>query len=210
MGYMRPGTKVRFWTPRVKNKPSVDPPGMLKIVAALSILSVVGVLVYAAALTITSTSSVGLKTEVALYIALLHFLLPLGIAYTISTNSPLSRTLITAYSAILYCATLLGKGYLGRLQTDTNVKLVVATGLLVVIVVWLFRSPKMRVYYALISGSALPGDLPRPIEELVGPGPVERWIARVSNAVLPFAEFAIVLLIIAAVIYGFLVAYGGW
>ena len=63
MSHMRPGMKIRFWTPRVKNRPDVDPPGLLKLVAALAILSVVAVLVYAVGLSLMSTSTTSLASS---------------------------------------------------------------------------------------------------------------------------------------------------
>lgn len=41
----RPGVKIPFGPPGFKNRPDVEPPGFLRVVAALSIFSVAGTVV---------------------------------------------------------------------------------------------------------------------------------------------------------------------
>jgi len=165
---MRPGVKFKLRKFGFKNKPSVDPPGLLRLVAVLSIFSVVGVLVYSVFQTTTGMEFSGMATEKAAYIAMLHFILPFCVFYAVSTNSVLSRILIVVYLLILYFATIAGKGYLGELSIDSEAKLVVTTAALFLILAWLFRSPKMRLYYALIADKPVPEDLEARASELIG------------------------------------------
>jgi len=154
--HMRPGSKIRFWSPKFQNKPSVEPPGLLRLLSGLSIVSVVGVLIYAVVLTLDGVSSTTRGTESAAYVAVLHFLLPLCVAYTISTNSAISRILITIYFVTLCAAVIFQKGFLGNLDFEPTVKLPVATAVFALLMAWLYRSPRMRVYYTLLLGKPIP------------------------------------------------------
>ena len=166
MGLLRPGTKVRFWTPGYKNRPDVSPPGLLRLVSVFSFLSVTGVLLYAITITLSSLSFVQADPIEAAYIATLHFVLPICIFYTISTNSALSRPLIGIYFATLYVATVGGIGFLGNLPIDQATKFVSATLCLILFAWWLLRSARMRLYYALIAHRPVPVDLADRIDEL--------------------------------------------
>jgi hypothetical protein len=163
---MRPGIKFRLWSPKFKNKRSVDPPGILRLVAALSLVSIIGVLVYSVAIGTTSSSLLHIERDWAIYVTLLHFILPFCVLYAVTTNSPASRILIATYFVILYSATLAGKGYLGSLPFSIAVKGGAATVVLVSILLWLYRSPKMRCYYALISDKPIPEELQSRLSEL--------------------------------------------
>ena len=162
---MRPGTKVKMWAPRFKNRPEVEPPGLLKAVGALSIASIVSVLVYAVAQSVSGVETLGIE---AAYIAVLHFVLPFGVFYAISANSPLSRLAIATYAVILCTATVSGKGFLGGLQIEEAVKIAVAGGALFLVLAWLYGSPKMRFYYTSLSNNPMPPDLASRAEELHG------------------------------------------
>jgi len=159
MTEMRPGTKIRFWTPGYRNRPDVQPPGLLRLVGGLSFLSVVGMLVYITALALTGTTGSYLGRESAIYIALVHFLLPLSIGYTVGVNSPASRILIVAYCGTLYAATLADKGYLGLLKIDAQIRFALATAALVLVLSWLYGSPKMRLYYLMLRNAPIPDSL---------------------------------------------------
>lgn len=190
--HMRPGTIIKFWSPRFENRPDVEPPALLKAVGALSIFSVVGALVYAVArqMAVGGTSDVvGVE---AMYVAVLHFVLPFGVFYTINMNSPLSRPIIALYTIVLCGATVAGKGFLGSLPVDAAIRLYAPLAIAALVLGWLFASPKMRFYYATISGKPLPPALQARAEELqAGPllGPrsravVEWFVDNMETAVL--------------------------
>ena len=168
MFHMRPGTKVPLRSRSYKNRPTVEPPGLLRIVAALAIFSVVGVMIYSVFLALAGGAPSELYRETAIYVAILHFLLPIGIAYTVTTNNRISRFLIAAYALILYTATLYGKGVLGGLEVDATVRAVASSICLALIGYWLFLSPKMRFYYSLISHKPIPPDLEDRADRLEG------------------------------------------
>jgi hypothetical protein len=209
MNQMRPGVKVRFWSPRYKNMPSVEPPGLLKLASILAIFSVVGVLIYAVALALSGTVGAVFKTSAAISVAVVHFVMPLGAIYTVATNSPLSRIVILAYSLVVYGTTVAGIGFLGGLQINFVTKFVVSTVVLVSVLSWLLGSLKMRVYYAVISGSELPDGLDRSADEILAPGAIECSLSRIGDKLGPIAEVVAGLLVIAGCAYAFLVTWGG-
>ncbi len=183
MGDMRPGTKVPFWSPRNTNKPAIEPPFLLRLVSGLCILSVVAVLVHGGAISMGLYGIPAPSRIDSIYIAVLHFLLPIGITYTIVSNNPLSRFLLSVYFIVLYTATVMRKGFLGTLGDDETLRLIIASGVFIVLMAWLFRSPRMRVYYLLLNGKPIPADLASRAYELAtpkGPGPktnkVVEWV----------------------------------
>ena len=203
MTLMRSGVKVRLWSPRFKNQPHIHPPGLLRVVSVLSIFSIIGVLCYSVAIATTAPGS-GPEPVDAAYIAVLHFALPLAIAYTISGNYRSSRILIAIYVATQYVATILGVGFLGQLGAAMSIRFIVATVIVFLLGNWLFFSPKMRFYYAKISGQPVPLDLAGREEELAG----HAWLSPQKSATLEWfadnLETAVLLGFVAVVIYAFI------
>ncbi|MEM1176613.1 MAG: hypothetical protein AAGA33_03035 [Pseudomonadota bacterium] len=179
MGIFRPGTRVRFWTPRYTNRPDIGPPLPLRIVSGLSILSVVGTLLYAVFETLSTLESWGLSAFDALYIAVLHFLLPLAAAYTLSGNYPISRLVVSLYCLTLAGATATGRGMLGALAADSTLLAILVPGLLVSFVAWLFLAPGPRAYYLMVAGR----DVPEPLRSAAASLKESRWLSeRVRHA----------------------------
>lgn len=203
MSDLRPGTKIKFWNPGFRNRPDVQPPGLLLLVSVLALLSSVGLLVFAVADSLSTAGSSAFDAEEALYIAVLHFVLPLTIAYTISTNSPLSKPLILAYILVLFAATMMGIGYLGELEFQGELKAVVATAIFLVVLLWLVGSPKMRLYYVLLSGKPVPEDLQHRVHELSG----KSWLGPKARQTLDWVadnlETIVLLGFIVVVLYAF-------
>jgi hypothetical protein len=148
-----------MWTGGYTNQPSIDAPWLLKLVAALAILSIVGALIYVVVVSIGGPGSPSLSTEEAIYISLLHFVMPLLVMYTVTTNSPISRLLILGYIVTLSLSTIGGKGILGSFNMDPTLRAGILVLVVLAVALWLFASPKMRFYYAVISGRPIPGDL---------------------------------------------------
>ena len=163
---MRPGTKLPSGIKSFKNKPEVEPPGLLKAISILSIVSIVGVLVFAVKLGLSDLSSPTNYAEEAAYVAVLHFILPFGVAYTVTTNSRFSRHLIALYCLILCTATIAGKGFLGGLTSDFTTRTILSVSGFLIVVSWLFASPKMRYYYLLVSDQPVPPELASRATEL--------------------------------------------
>ncbi|MEM7312336.1 MAG: hypothetical protein AAF497_04210 [Planctomycetota bacterium] len=142
--------------------------------------------------------------EVALYIAVLHFLLPISVAYTIMMNHRISRLLISIYVTVLFVATLLGKGLLGSIPLAADIRAILATALFGVIIAWLYRAPKMRYYYALLSGEPVSDDLLERSEELAG----HHWLSSKTKSVIEWfadhLETAVLLGFVVVAIYAFI------
>lgn len=156
MTNMRPGQRIRFWSPRFLNQPGVAAPGLLRLLAGVGMFSVAGVPLYAVALALTGTD---VDNAEAAYVAVVHFILPLGLFYAVNANSPLSRPIVTIYILVLGTATYMGKGFLGHLAVDDVVIRSVTLAVVPVVLLWLYATPKMRVYYALIRGRDVPFEL---------------------------------------------------
>jgi len=203
--HMRPGTIIKFWSPRFENRPDVEPPVLLKLVGGLSMFSVVGTLVYAVAVSMGDTGTYEPTGIEALYIAVLHFVLPFGVFYSINMNSPLSRPIIAVYTLVLSAATIAGEGFLGNLLSDDSLRLYAALAVAVPVLAWLFASPKMRFYYATISGKPLPPALEARANELRG-GP---WLSPRGRAVLEWFVDHMETLVLLGFIALVLIAFWG-
>lgn len=165
-------TKVPFRTLKTKHAPAVRPPGLLSLFSVLCILSMIGTLAYAVALTVMSSSGHSIDPLQGVVIAQIHFLLPVLIAYSVSTNSSWSRPLIAIYSSALAAQMLLGFGYLAPMAESFESAAGVTLTVLALILVWLYGSPKMRIYYALIQDRPLPASLAeRAIDYVENPWP---------------------------------------
>ena len=202
MGLFRPGTKVRFWTPGFKNQPSVEPPASLRLVSALSICSVVGVLIYAVVVALrVDVSSV--SAELAAYVAVLHFLLPTGIAYAIATNSPMSRPLILVYLLLLGGATAAGLGYLGSFPVPASIRIPISGAAFVLVTLWLYRSPGMRVFYAVLADKPVPPALATRSEDIIESNKIDPRLRATIDWVSDHLETVVLLGFIVVVIYAF-------
>ena len=201
MGLWRPATKIRFWTPKFRNRPYVQPPGFLKLISVLSIFSIVGTVIFHLVVTLGDVAaSTSIDPSSALYISVLHFLLPFAIALSISTNSPISRLLILLYFLVLSGATVLGKGYLGSIVMNDTQRTTSAIGMLLGVCAYLFLSPKMRAYYALLRGDAVPmGTGDEAVELVENPWPGKRGKA-VLEWLVDHLEIIVVLGLIVSVI----------
>lgn len=197
----RPGTKLPFWSPRFKHKPAVEPPGLLRLVSGLCIFSIVGVLGYAVAAGLGILGFSAPSRIDALYIAVLHFLLPLSIAYTVSTNSPASRFLISVYVIVLFVATVTGRGYLATLGNNATLRIIIAAGALVLLLTWFFRSPRMRIYYILLQDQPIPADLEDRAYELAATSSLSPRTKRLMEWLTGHLEIVVMLGFIVLVIY---------
>ena len=172
MGTRRPGTIIRFWNPRFTNQPDIGPPLLLRLVSGLAILSVVGTLLYAVSTTLSAVGAAGLTSNQSLYVAVLHLVLPLVAAYTISNNYPVSRSVLVVYSLVLTAATVLGVGVLGQLAAKQPVIAVGVPAAFTGFVFWLFLGRKLKVYYWLIAGKPVPDEFRDAAEALRE----DRWL----------------------------------
>ena len=204
MSLMRPGTKIPFWTPKFTNRADVSPPLLLRLIAGIGLFSVAGVLIYGVALALDHTGSSIASAAEGLYIAILHCLLPIGISYAIFANSPWSRPLLAAYVLILSTATALGRGLLGSLTDETAVRVSVVVFAAGTTLYWLFRNPRMRVYFALIAGRPVPPELHERAEEF---NVTNGFGARARLAIERFVESVELLILLGFIATVFLALY---
>ena len=111
---------------------------MLRLVGALSMLSVVVTLMYTVFEATSVTGFLHGAERRMLYIAPLQFVLPFLVLYTINTNSWLSRPLVPLYKLVLFGATILGYGVLGAIDINEILRLVFASAFLLVVFLWLY------------------------------------------------------------------------
>ena len=200
MPSLRPGTKIKFWSPRFTNRPDVEPPGLLKFTGAISIFSAVGVLVYAVAMSLAMGGPAGID---AIYVAVLHFVLPICIFYTINVNSPLSRFAIGFYIVVLGVATISGRGFLGNLPIPEDSRVIASVAVMATIIGWLFASPKMRFYYATITGRPMDDELLARADELQGGISLSPRTRAILEWIIDRLETAVLFGFIAVVLYAY-------
>ncbi len=200
----RPGVKIPFGPPGFKNRPDVEPPGFLRVVAALSILSVVGTVVYSVFASLSGIGMSEIDPEKGIYVAVLHFLLPISVAISIGSNSHLSRFLISAYVLVLGIATFMGRGFLGELIPADGPRGALSIAVMTATIAWLFTSSKSRYYYLLIAGKDMPNDIIGRDDELAG----KNWLSTRTRSTITWIvdhlETVVLLGFVAVVIYAFL------
>ncbi len=201
---MRPGVKFKLWSPKFTNRPDIEPPALLKFVGTFSVLSAFGFLVFAVAIVIVpyGTSHEPDWVE-ALYVATLHFILPIGVFYTVMVNSPLSRYMIAIHIVTLTVATIAGRGYLGQLPVSDDTRVIASAAIMTIVLAWLFGSPKMRFYYAVISGKPVPEDLRSRVDELRGGVLLHPKVRAMLEWVIDRLEIAVMLGFIFLVFYAY-------
>lgn len=198
---IRPGTRVPRGQQSFKNRPEAIPPVLLRLVAAMSLISVVGMLVYAVVERLTERGDVYLLPGDALLVVGLHFVLPFGVVYTVSTNSGWSRHLIAIYAIVLGTATALGVGFLGTLPMSELTRITISISAVLVIGVWLFGSSKMRLYYALVAGKPIPDDLAPQLRNLLVPSTFARRAASAIDWAADRMETIVLLGFVALALY---------
>ena len=203
MSTHRPGTKIRFWNPRHTNRPDIGPPLLLRLVSGLAILSVAGSLLYAVQQTLSTIGLSSPRSIDSIYVAVLHFILPLLAAYTISNNYPVSRSVLVVYTLVLTVATLLGIGVLGQLAAQQAIIAIGLPAMFTGFIFWLYLGRKAKVYYWLIAGKPVPDEYCDVAEALRE----DRWlnprVREASNRVLDNLEIITMIGFILLVLLAF-------
>jgi len=125
----------------------------------LCVISIIGTLWYAVSQTLTLFGSPADSPATDIFVGFLNFALPLLVAYTISANHPSSRILILGYATAVYVWALYTERLSEVLSQGPYISAAIATIAYVFVLIWLFRSPKMRYYFALIKNRPVPADL---------------------------------------------------
>jgi hypothetical protein len=63
---------------------------------------------------------------------------------------------------------------------------------------WLYRSQKLRVYYAMILDKEVPDDLV--VAEVLAPSRFEAWLSRVGELVSPWLEALVVVIVLGSIV----------
>mgnify|MGYP003652465809 CR=1 FL=1 len=178
----------------------VTPPLSLRAVLVLCIVSVTGTLLYGVATELSSGAGSGKSIPALLAIVACYFLLPMLIAHTIANNRAQSCVLILAYVAALLYALA---GVIESARLDDAGRSVAAAGLVaapLLVAWWLYGSPRLRLYYALVSGKEIPIDLRARTDALLVPGRLEALFGQVARWLAPWFETAAVLLVLMGII----------
>ncbi|MDX1515986.1 MAG: hypothetical protein R3288_04055 [Woeseiaceae bacterium] len=198
----RPSVKIPLRTVQPVNAPFVTPPLALRGLAILCLASVPGFLVFAVAQKLTVGFSGGATAWDLVVTSVSFFVLPVAVAYTISVNRPISRLLIAGYAGLMSYHAIAWASEQGWARDEGWLIGATVLSACFMFLFWLFRSNKNRVYFALISGRALPGDIDNAGDELLVASKLEVGLDRLSEALAPYAEFVLVLVVLAAVVLG--------
>jgi len=127
------------------------------------------------------------------------------IAYSIVINNPFSRLLILSYT-ILISLLYLNRWQLTEIEIDElTIRGPVIAAALALISYWLYRSRKMRYYFALIKGFPVPDDLARSGDSLAGDAWLGDRLRSRINWVADHLESIVLIGFIAVVAIAYLV-----
>lgn len=198
-----PAGNFRLWTGQSVNAPFVTPPVSLRLVMVLSIISVVATLVLGVLTQLGHTGGWAISDIGQAFVAAVYFVLPVLIAVAISTNRVSSRPLILIYSLAVTWQLIARLDRIIESPDTRGAALFAITLALIGITWWLYRSPRLRVYYALISDRPMPDDLAADVERLTSPGRFESAFGRAGQFIAPYLEVIVVVLVIATVLIAF-------
>ena len=134
-------------------------------------------------------------------VVLLFFVCPFLIVYAISTNHPSSRGLLVIFcGAQLYFLLDLFGSITSAIEEPFAV---VGLALIFGTVLWLFLSPRARVYYVLIQGKPIPDDLAQVADSLMRQTATERLVQRIWSLIEPLAPYLTVFFALFLVYAGF-------
>jgi len=195
------GGKFRLRSVFEINRPDVPQPVALAVATTLCVLPLVALLAFDIIQRIGPYSAPMFSPTEVILLVVFCGVVPMLTAHSIATNRPSSRWLLIAL-----VAGLLGLGVLwlhprAASRVEAVSTMAIACALLVLVYWWLFRSARMRVYYALASGRPVPQDL---ADSELSTADGDRILGAL-RAVGPFLEILVVIVIIAAVVYGFIV-----
>lgn len=198
---MRPSGKIPLWTGGYINQPGVTPPVFLRVIALTLLLTSIGTMIVGV---FGIMGHFGGNIDSAIYltgVTFLFFVAPFVIAYSIITNHPTTRLLLVGFmAATTYYFFDSDIWNPGRLQF---VFFLAAVGFFLATFIWLFLSPRARLYFALIQGKTVPDDLAHLVDELVKPTSAERFARRLWQMAEPFSPIFLILLALFLVYAGF-------
>lgn len=198
---MKPAGKLKLWTGGYVNKPGVTPPVFLRAVICVLLLSLLSTLLYGVFGIMDHFEADGGSVGYMAAVTLLFFLSPFSIVYAISTNHPASRALLVAYcGALIYF--ILDSHYSISSAIEKPYA-VVMVSLILGTVLWLYLSPRARVYYALIQDKPIPEDLTQIADKLLRPTATEKLAQRIWALIEPLAPYLTLMFALFLVYAGF-------
>ena len=180
--------------------PGLSPPVVLKFVQVICLLSLVGSLIYGVLTILGHFGGDSVGASRRLLEALVLFVLPFAVMFSISVNSPASRYLFIFYGlGVNFLVFGNTTNWWGALPTMFNLLLVVGC---LGVAFWMFFSRRGRTYYLVISHQKLPKELEPVLDSLMVPSSLERLAQRAWNLVEPFSPIIIVVLAILFMVAG--------
>ena len=199
---MKPAGKIPMWTGGAINRPGVTPPVPLRVFLYVMLLTAFATFLYGVFGVMGHLEYAFQSNTQMILRAALFFVVPFVIAYAITTNHPQSRAGIVAWFACVGWVSANGFEGVARIaERPWFGALLLAFS---AATLWLFVSPRARVYYALIRNQPVPDDLAPLIDELTAASATERAVRRLWHLLEPFAPLFLIASAILIVIAGFM------
>lgn len=196
---MRPADKLKLWTGGYINRPDISPPLFLRIIMVLCMLSLIGTLVYAVFSILGNVDDFGGSIAGMMLLVVICFVFPLAILYAISTNSPVSRWLLVAY----FGATSVAISNSSIVEPKGGSVVIGFVAFSIGSLMWLFASPRARVYFALVKHAPVPDELSHLVEKFTSVSASELWFRRLGKILEPLEPIFVLIFSIVLVIAGF-------
>ena len=200
---IRAGGKFKLRVSPEVSSPWVPTPAGLIVVLVLCTISMVTVLVYGVAAQLDPQGIIRLNAFQTILFVTFGAVCPLLIVHAIATNRPSSRSLIALN--VVGAATLLGSVW-QLPERPFSESIIYLSGILAFVglaVWWLFRSPRMRTYYAILNGHASSSD-----HEALFKGESGHTLVRVLKGAGPFLELAGIVLVLVGIAAGLYLVWG--
>ena len=199
MTHKRPGVTIKFWAARFTNRPDVEPPLALTLVAVLCICALTVWL--AIAISFHPPDMFDTWRNWGIPAALC--VLPLLVSWTILSNYPISRWLMLAYYGSAALAYFDWRGVEPPWSEQDAAPMSLAIAGFALLVYWLFRSKRMRFYYAQIRHRPIPDDLAEEAAYLVRSSRLTPRALKIVESLADRLELIGALLVIATLIYAY-------
>lgn len=198
---MRGAGKIKFWTGGYINRPGVTPPLFLRLIM-IGLLLLSMATVFFGVFGVMGHFDVHEDLPVRMIItAVLFFLLPILVVYALVTNHPSSRPVLILFLAAV--SAFIAHDHFAGPAAIPDMAIIAVFVAFATIAVWLYASPRCRVYFALIRGEDIPDDLQHLAGHLIAPTATERFARRTWDILEPLSPVVLIALAILFVYAGF-------
>ncbi|MEO0576304.1 MAG: hypothetical protein AAF004_12635 [Pseudomonadota bacterium] len=128
---------------------------------------------------------------------------PVIVATLIAANSAWSRLAIVSTAAAITVHACGSINISSPIEQGVPPASLLCIALFGGVIYWLYRSRKLRIYYAIIAAKPIPTDLADRADVLLSPGAIERWVSRFSSSAVAWLEWVLVVLIFGFVYVSF-------